>query len=295
MVEVVAGIIEREGRILICRRRADQMHALKWEFPGGKVERGEGPSEALARELQEELDLSDVTSQEITRYAYKYPDRDGIQLIFLRVTAFRGEPRNVIFHEMRWEKPEKLAAFDFVEGDRKFLAHYTVAMPAGIKMVDPAQNEFLAGLEGKGKRESHFFRAMAHRPEVLRAFVPLYGAVVGAGTVERRIKELVYLTCSYANQCAYCTAAHTASGQKAGITEEELRALQAEQDHGFSEAERAAIRYARELTRTADAAESRAEFKRHFNDEQMVEITLVAAMANFTNRFNNGLEIRPEN
>jgi uncharacterized peroxidase-related enzyme len=167
-------------------------------------------------------------------------------------------------------------------------------MPAGIKMVEPAQDEFLAGLEGKAKRENHFFRSMANRPEVLRAFVPLYGAVVGEGMVDRRTKELIYLTCSYANECAYCTASHTASGKKAGITDEELRALQTEQDHGFSEPERAAIRYARELTQTADAAESRAALKEYFNDRQIVEITLVAAMANFTNRFNNGLEVRPE-
>ena len=61
-----------------------------------------------------------------------------------------------------------------------------------------------------------------------------------------------------------------------------------------AEPERAAIQYARELTQTADADETRDALFEHFNDEQIVEITLVAAMANFTNRFNNGLEIQPE-
>jgi uncharacterized peroxidase-related enzyme len=163
-----------------------------------------------------------------------------------------------------------------------------------IKMADPAQNEFLASLEAKSKRPSHFFRTMANRPEVLKSFVPLYGAIVGPGSVDRRTKELVYLSCSYANECAYCTAAHMASGKKAGITVEEMEAIQTEQDHGFSQPERAAIQYARELTRTADADETRAALLEHFNDEQVVEITLVAAMANFTNRFNNGLGIKPE-
>lgn len=163
-----------------------------------------------------------------------------------------------------------------------------------IKMVDPAQNEFLASLESKSKRANHFFRTMANRPEALKNFVPLYGAIVGPGSVERRIKELVYLTCSYANECAYCTAAHGASGKKAGITPEEMQAIQTEQDHGFSEPERAVIQYARELTRTADGDETRAALLEHFNDEQVVEIALVAAMANFTNRFNNGLGIKPE-
>jgi uncharacterized peroxidase-related enzyme len=136
---------------------------------------------------------------------------------------------------------------------------------------------------------------MARRPEVLKAFVPLYGAIVGPGSVDRRIKELIYLTCSYANACVYCTAAHVAGGRKAGITEDELQALKTEQDHSFSEMERAAIRYARELTNHAVAeTATREELFQHFNDEQVVEITLVAAMANFTNRFNNGLGLQPE-
>ncbi len=163
-----------------------------------------------------------------------------------------------------------------------------------IKLVDPAQNEFLADLEKRSHRPIHFFRLMANRPEVLKNFVPFYGSVVGPGSVDQRTKELVYLTVSYTNKCAYCTAAHTASGRKAGVTEDEMRALQAEQDGGFSGPERAAIQYARELTRTADAAQTRDALNQHFNDEQIVEITLVAAVANFTNRLNNGLDLLPE-
>jgi uncharacterized peroxidase-related enzyme len=167
-------------------------------------------------------------------------------------------------------------------------------MPIPIQGVDPAQNEFLANLEGKSKKPNAFFRAMAHRPEVLKTFVPLYGAIAGAGVVDRRVKELVYLTCSYANQCAYCTAAHKASAPKAGVTDDEMRALQAGDEKPFAAAERAAISYARDLTRTATATESREALFAHFTPEQIVEITLVAAMANFTNRFNNGLQILPE-
>jgi uncharacterized peroxidase-related enzyme len=167
-------------------------------------------------------------------------------------------------------------------------------MPAAIKAVDPADNEFLAGLEAKTKKSSPFFRSMAHRPEVLKNFVPFYGAIMGPGAVDRRIKELVYLTCSYANECAFCTAAHVGTGKKAGITDDELRALQTEQDHGFSPAERAAILYARELTQAATGDETRDGLFEHFTDEQVVEITLVASIANFTNRFNNGLSILPE-
>jgi uncharacterized peroxidase-related enzyme len=135
---------------------------------------------------------------------------------------------------------------------------------------------------------------MAQRPEALKTFVPFYGAVMGPGAVDRRTKELVYLTVSYANRCAFCTASHVATGRKAGITEDELKTLEAGRDDGFSEGERAAIHYARELTRTADVRETRQNLRAHFNDEQTVEITMVAAMANFTNRFNNALVILPE-
>jgi 23S rRNA (guanosine2251-2'-O)-methyltransferase len=112
-------------------------------------------------------------------------------------------------------------------------------MATTIKLVEPAQNEFLADLEKRSNRPNHFFRTMANRPEVLKNFVPFYGSIMGAGSVDRRTKELVYLTVSYTNKCAYCTAAHVASGRKAGVTEQEMGALQAEQDGGFSAPERA--------------------------------------------------------
>ncbi|HUI57509.1 MAG TPA: (deoxy)nucleoside triphosphate pyrophosphohydrolase [Bryobacteraceae bacterium] len=121
MVQVVAAIIEHEGRILICRRTAEQSHPLQWEFPGGKVEPGESAAQALARELEEELGIRGAAGQEITRYEYTYAGKDPIRLIFIRVTEFSGEPENLIFEEMRWETPQRLAGFDFVEGDIEFI------------------------------------------------------------------------------------------------------------------------------------------------------------------------------
>jgi uncharacterized peroxidase-related enzyme len=163
-----------------------------------------------------------------------------------------------------------------------------------IPLVEPSQSELVTELESKGKRENRFFRMMAHKPEVLKNFVPFYSAVVGPGATDRRTKELVYLTVSMANECAYCMAAHKASAKKAGISDEQIRALETEQLQNFSEPERAAIRYARELTESASATTAGQGLFQHFNDEQIVEITLVIAMANFTNRFNNGLGLEPE-
>lgn len=121
MLQVVAAVIERDGRVLICRRTARQRHPLQWEFPGGKVEPGESPSQALARELEEELDISGARGDEIARYEFTYPGRPAVVLIFFRVREFAGEPRNLIFEELRWEPAGKLGEFDFLEGDREFL------------------------------------------------------------------------------------------------------------------------------------------------------------------------------
>jgi 8-oxo-dGTP diphosphatase len=121
MLQVVAAVIERDGRFLICRRTAAQRHALKWEFPGGKVEPGESATQALTRELEEELGILDARGDEITRYAFAYPGRAAVELIFFQVREFRGEPRNLIFEEIRWEPSEKLAGFDFLEGDLEFV------------------------------------------------------------------------------------------------------------------------------------------------------------------------------
>lgn len=125
MLQVVAAIIERDGRVLIGRRKPEQSHPLQWEFPGGKVEPGETPEQALARELAEELAVLDVEGREITRQEFTYPGKDPIELIFYRIESFTGEPENRVFHEMRWEHRPALAALDFVEGDREFLRWFT--------------------------------------------------------------------------------------------------------------------------------------------------------------------------
>jgi 8-oxo-dGTP diphosphatase len=121
MTTVVAGVIERNGLILICRRRAGQQHPLKWEFPGGKVEAGEEPGEALRRELNEELGIVIEAPAELTRFHYQYPGRQPILLIFFRVPRHSGSVINRIFAEIRWAAPADLPQFDFLEGDVAFV------------------------------------------------------------------------------------------------------------------------------------------------------------------------------
>jgi 8-oxo-dGTP diphosphatase len=123
-VTVVAGILERDGRTLICQRRADSPHPLKWEFPGGKVEPGESPRQALTRELREELGIEAEVGAERMRYEFAYPGKNPILLIFLGVSGWTGAMENRIFQTIVWETPDLLGNYDFLEGDTEFLKHY---------------------------------------------------------------------------------------------------------------------------------------------------------------------------
>ncbi len=118
---VVAAVIERDGKILVCQRRAGSRHELKWEFPGGKVENGETPAQALARELDEELGIQAVIGAEIVRYEFRYPKRPPMLLIFYRVTEFSRELQNREFEQIAWAPTESLQGYDFLEGDVDFV------------------------------------------------------------------------------------------------------------------------------------------------------------------------------
>lgn len=131
MTTVVAAVIEREGRVLIAQRRPMRQHALKWEFPGGKVEPGEAPEAALVRELEEELGIRARVDAEIGRYEYQYPGRAPIWLLFYRVTEFAGEPKNLDFEQILWTPRDRLRDFDFLEGDAGFIAKYASVHSGG--------------------------------------------------------------------------------------------------------------------------------------------------------------------
>src|SRR5277367_5042351 len=119
-MHVVAAVIEREGRVLICQRKGGR-HALKWEFPGGKVEPGETPQAALARELREELAIEARIGEEIHRHQVRYGNGPLIFLMFYRVTDFSGEPANLEFAQIVLEERRRLPECDFLEGDEEFV------------------------------------------------------------------------------------------------------------------------------------------------------------------------------
>jgi 8-oxo-dGTP pyrophosphatase MutT (NUDIX family) len=81
----------------------------------------------LTRELEEELGIHFATGNEIDRYRFQYPGKNGIELVFYRVVGYDSEPQNLIFHDMRWVSRDHLAEFDFVEGDRDFVRSFSAA------------------------------------------------------------------------------------------------------------------------------------------------------------------------
>jgi uncharacterized peroxidase-related enzyme len=142
-----------------------------------------------------------------------------------------------------------------------------------------------------------FYAAMAHHPDALKTFLPFYQSIMAKGSVETRDKELLYLKTSMLNQCPYCIKAHTAAAKRVGITAEQIKALPAYQhSDDFDEKEKALLQFAESVTLTVSANREKLqeELRKHFSENQIVELTLTICMANFTNRFNNALGLEPD-
>ncbi len=118
---VVVALILRGREVLICQRRADQPMALKWEFPGGKMEAGESAEEALARELDEELGIEAKIGSRITRTRHTYRSGSAVDLQFFAVHEFDGEITNRIFNDLRWCELGDLPNYDFLAADRNLV------------------------------------------------------------------------------------------------------------------------------------------------------------------------------
>ena len=118
-VNVVVGIIMRDGKVLLCRRKPGQKYELRWEFPGGKVEPGETHEEALVRELREEINSTPVQWRQFRADRNVYPDGGTFDVLYYFVDVFDGEPQNIEFHEIAWVIPSEFDNFDILDGNRE--------------------------------------------------------------------------------------------------------------------------------------------------------------------------------
>jgi len=114
---VAVALIMRGREVLICQRRPDQPMALKWEFPGGKIEEGEQPRDAMRRELEEELGIVAEVGVEVARIVHEYPGGGSVELRFFEIRKYQGEIENRIFREIRWVTRQELLGLDFLEAD----------------------------------------------------------------------------------------------------------------------------------------------------------------------------------
>jgi uncharacterized peroxidase-related enzyme len=146
----------------------------------------------------------------------------------------------------------------------------------------------------KGK-PGNIMMAMAHRPEVLDTFLSFYASIGKA--IDKRLYELIYIRVSTINNCNYCLHHHMASSKRSGLTQEDWQALKnPESSSKFSDKEKAALRYAEKITRgPTNSASSEADaLKKHFSEEQIVDIVSEVALVNLTNRITDGLALEIE-
>jgi len=117
----VAALILRDNEILCCQRTEHQALPLKWEFPGGKIEAGETPSQALERELEEELGIIAQVGREITQVLHTYQNGNSVNLHFYLVERYDKELQNRIFRDVRWVQRTELTALDFLDADKELV------------------------------------------------------------------------------------------------------------------------------------------------------------------------------
>lgn len=120
MILVAAGIVLREGKILITQRPPGKHGALKWEFPGGKIEPDEDPRDCLSREVQEELGIRIGVQDIVETVFHRYADR-SVLLLFYRCRWESGEPQAIECASFAWADPASLTDFDFLEADLDFI------------------------------------------------------------------------------------------------------------------------------------------------------------------------------
>ena len=119
MIEVVAALIWRDGKFLICQRPESKKRALLWEFVGGKVEVGETKEQALIRECQEELALEVIPSDVFMEVTHTYPDVT-VRLTLFNATAV-GEPQRLEHNDIKWIAVSEIDDYEFCPADEDIL------------------------------------------------------------------------------------------------------------------------------------------------------------------------------
>lgn len=141
MRTVVAAVIERsDRRLLIGQRRRNDTSPLKWEFPGGKVQDGESPEVALARELQEELGVTLLKSAELGRVRHQYAGTpDELEILFFAAAIAESELAPRAFEKIAWVLPKELGTYDFLAANRELIAQLATGRIKPAEILQSAE------------------------------------------------------------------------------------------------------------------------------------------------------------
>lgn len=116
MIRVAAAIIEKEGKYLLCKRGPGGNCAFLWEFPGGKIEEGESPFDAIKREIEEELSAKIEPLSVFCEYAFSYPEKD-IYFYFIKARLLSEEIFPTFHAETKWLSKEELGGLEYCPAD----------------------------------------------------------------------------------------------------------------------------------------------------------------------------------
>jgi mutator protein MutT len=125
-IDVAAALIFHKGKLLITQRRPDDHLPNLWEFPGGKIEKGETFEQCLVREIREELGIDIAVGELVEDLTHTYPEKT-VRLCFFKCALISGEAKPIHVQDLRWITREELGNFEFPAADAKLITRLQAA------------------------------------------------------------------------------------------------------------------------------------------------------------------------
>lgn len=161
---------------------------------------------------------------------------------------------------------------------------------------NPVIKESFERMRKKRGKVTNIYKALAHKPSILSTIGPFVAAVQQPEELDPKLKERIILRVSKLNRSAYCCHAHEQISSKMGFTPNEIAEMNEPASAHINDAEKAALKYAEALTLNPGSIPDQVfdELRKYYSDSQVVEITMIAALYNMINRFNEALKLDPE-